>query len=141
MADRRHGDHLGKLPGCATGQGKGLGGVGVAPVIGQAAINKESVLDAGYLAAFHALYVALLHAVDVAAHHHVQHIFLAFRDAGDRLDEAVSVVPVPAHQLLFGDVGQAQQHAVITHIPDNRVGHLLVSNVRQFLAFEQVSAE
>ncbi|MBP5058474.1 DUF2607 family protein [Pseudomonas chlororaphis] len=104
-------------------------------------MDEERIFNTGDLPARHALDITLLHAVDVAAHHHVQHVFLTFGNAGDGLNEAVSVVPVPANQLLFGDVGHTQQHAVVAHIPDNRVRDLLVRNVCQLFTLEQVRTE
>ncbi|MNP57281.1 hypothetical protein D3C76_1520940 [compost metagenome] len=114
-----HCDQFWIFPADAPSELHGLSRVGVPAVIGQAAIHEECIRYALKLPACHALYVTLLNPIDRAADNHVQRVLHAFRNAGNRLDEAIGDVLVPGHKLLLRQVGQAQQQAVITDIPNN----------------------
>ena len=92
-----------------------LPAAGIAPVIGQSAVDKESVKVIGELAACQPLDIAFRLAVDGAVNHEIDRVFAAFTDTASALIFPGTGLRRPGENLLITQIGQHQQFPIVTH--------------------------
>ena len=88
---------------------------GVASVIGQSAVDKESVKVIGELAACQPLDIAFRQAVDGAVNHEIDRVFAAFADATCTFIFPGAGLRRPGENLLITQIGQHQQFPIVSH--------------------------
>ncbi|KAK6023120.1 hypothetical protein OSTOST_11154, partial [Ostertagia ostertagi] len=140
MPGRRHRDRVAGVPG-RTRQGEVHVLVGVPAIVAHTRIDAPRRIDVGEVARGHALDIADGPAVHGALHREVQDAFAALGDAGHAFDQAVRHMPVPGVDVVFLQVGEAQQHPVGAHAPDDAVGIAGIGPFLDRLALEQVAGE
>ena len=104
----------------------------------QAGINEEGVFLRTKGAGFEAFDVALGLPVDVSAHRDVKHVFVALCHHRAAFKGAVGLMPMPGANLLFGDVGVANQPPVAADKPHQRPRRFAKGHIDDAVAVEEV---